>query len=144
MRSLTTNTDGNHIIILSACRSGCSEDENFQRTNALQQRLEAMRLIGDIAGFARAVGVWKGEQEESFVVLFEPNRHPRAAFQLMNLARGYEQDAILLADADRNAMILPICGPDCGGPIGRLRQAYPGEQLPDGYTLLNGVPYVCK
>lgn len=144
MRSLTTNPGSMHVIILSAERSHLSSERNFQRTSDLQKRLEAMRFMGAIAGYARAVGVWKGEQEESFVVLFEPNRHPMAVSQLMHLARGYEQDAILLADADRNAMILPICDPDCGGPIGKLRQAYPGEQLPDGYTLLNGAPYVCK
>lgn len=144
MRSLTTNTGGNHIIILSACRSGCSEDENFHRTNALQQRLEAMRMLGDIANYRRAVGVWKGEQEESFVILYDPIRHPLAATQLVHIARGYAQDGILMADADRNAQLVPVCDPECIGALGKLQQAYPGESLPDGYTLLNGVPYVCK
>lgn len=144
MRSLNTNPTQHHVIIMSAERGRFSHDENFQRTNNLQKRLEAMRLIGDVAGFARAVGVWRGQQEESFVVLYDPIRHPMAAAQLVQIARGYEQDSILMADADRNAMILPICDPDCGGSIGKLRQAYPGEPLPDGYTVLKGVVYVCK
>lgn len=144
MRSLTTNPGSLHVCILSAERSSLSPDRNFQRTNGLQQRLEAMRLLGDIAGFARAVGVWRGQQEESFVVLYDPIRHPMAAAHLVQLARGYQQDSILMADASRDAMILPICDPDCGGAIGKLRQLYPGEPLPDGYTILNGVVYICK
>lgn len=72
----------------------------------------------DAGGCARAVGVWKGEQEEqeeSFVVLFNPIRHPLAAMQLVHIARGYEQDGILMADADRNAQLVPVCDPDCIG-----------------------------
>lgn len=144
MRSLSTNPGPLHVIILSAERSNLSEDGNFRRTNDLQSRLESMRLLGDIAGFARAVGVWRGHQEESFVVLYDPIRHPMAASHLVQLARAYQQDSILMADASRDAMILPICDPDCGGAIGKLRQLYPGEPLPDGYTILKGVVYICK
>lgn len=144
MRSLSTNPGSLHVIILSAERSSLCSELNFQRTNDLQKRLEAMRLLGDIAGFARAVGVWRGQQEESFVVLYDPIRHPMAAAHLVQLARAYQQDSILMADASRDAMILPICDPDCGGAIGKLRQLYPGEPLPDGYTILKGVVYICK
>lgn len=144
MRSLTTNPTQHHVIIMSAERERFSHDENFQRTNELQQRLEAMRLMGDISGFARAMGVWQGTTEESFVILYDPIRHPIAAMQLLHIARGYEQDGVLMADADRNALLLPVCDPECGGVLGKLRQAYPGEPLPDGYTVLNGIAYVCK
>lgn len=144
MRSLTTNPGSIHVIILSAERQRLDSEENFQRTKDLQKRLETMCFMGAIAGFARAVGVWRGQQEESFVVLYDPIRHPLAAAQLVHMARGYEQDSILMADADRNAQLVPICDPDCTGALGKLRQAYPGEPLPDGYTLLNGVAYICK
>lgn len=144
MRSLTTNPGVNHIVILSAERAELDTDENIDRTEELEQRLGAMKFLGEIAGFSRALGFWKGESEESFVVVYDPCKHPLAATQLMHMARGYGQDGILMADADRNALLLPVCDPECGGPLGKLRQAYPGEPLPDGYTLLNGVAYVCK
>lgn len=144
MRSLTTNPGSLHVIILSAERAELDADENFYRSSDLQNRLEAMRLLGDIAGFARALGVWKGKYEESFVVTYDPCKNPLAASQLVNLARSYRQDGILMADADRNAQLVPVCDPACTGALGKLRQAYPGEPLPDGYTKLNGVPYVCK
>lgn len=144
MRSLTTNPGQLHVIIMSAERARFDSDENFFRTNALKRRLEAMRRMGDISGFARAMGVWQGTTEESFVILYDPIRHPFAAMQLVHIARGYEQDGILMADADRNAQLVPVCDPECTGALGKLRQLYPGEQLPDGYTILNGVHYVCK
>lgn len=144
MRSLNTNPTQHHIIIMSAERGRFSPSENRSRTEELHQRLETMVLMGDISAFACALGVWRGEQERSFVILYDPIRHPFAAMQLLHIARGYEQDGILVADADRNAMLLPVCDPDCTGALGKLRQAYPGEPLPDGYTKLNGVAYVCK
>lgn len=131
------------LVILSACRSDRTDSENRTRTGELARRLECLRRFGDIADYYPAQGVWQGEHEESFVAAYDAAVHHNAAAALVEIAQGYEQDCILFVDSMRNARLVPACDPDCRGELGRFQQAMPGAHLPDGYTVLNGVPHIC-
>lgn len=131
------------LVILSACRSGRTDAENRNRTGELARRLECLRRFGDIAEFYPAQGVWQGEHEDSYVVAYDTQIHHNAAYALVEIAQGYEQDCVLFVDAMRNARLIPACDPDCGELLGTFRQAMPGEALPNGYTVLNGIPHIC-
>lgn len=143
MRSINTINPGLNIIIISAERDNRSKRENLTRTAALHQKLATMKALGSVTAYARATGVWQGTQEASFVVAFDPKTWLGVVEELVKIAHEFEQECILLADENRNAELVPVCNPDCTGPLGTLRALRPGEALPDGYTVLNGVKYVC-
>lgn len=143
MRSIDTLNPGLNIIIISAERSNRDARENRANTEDLHQRLASMRAIGSVTAYARATGVWQGEEEASYVVAYDPKKWLGVVDELVRIARNYGQECILLADAERNAELVPVCNPDCTGPLGKLRALRPGEAMPDGYTVLNGVKYIC-
>lgn len=100
------------IVIMSAEVKGLSPFQNSYRTEQMAM------WLGEVGLAWKAVeGVWNGTKEMSFVVTY---RTDEELGQLIDLAKLYDQEAILYADQERNAYLLRQVGPSSVDSIGKL------------------------
>jgi hypothetical protein len=122
------------VIILSAEIIGLSKDENAKRTTTLKHCLEDCNLT-----FNESIGVYKGKEEKSFVVL--PNNEDEAQgvkdFAFIN----FNQESVLVQDSNQEAYLEYANGTT--ERLGRLSQVPQAiAQAEESYTILNGKYYI--
>lgn len=91
--------------IISAQLASLSEGVNKTRTDALRRELEDRGL-----NFKQVQGKYKDNEEDSFVVVQSGNNELRSLLE--ELASDFEQESILLIDANRAAWLLYSSGED--------------------------------
>ena len=121
------------VIILSAELAGLSKDANEKRTNTLKNCLTDCNLT-----FNEGIGVYKGKEEVSFVVI--PNNEDEIQaledFAFLN----FNQESYLYQDANQEAYLVFNNGTH--QQLGRLSQVPQAiAQAEDNYTILNGEYY---
>jgi len=84
----------NNIIIFSVFQKDVSEDANYMNTIKVESMLKRTNIP-----FKAVQGVYKGTKEESFIIDL---KYINAA---MELARHYNQESILVIDANSNATL---------------------------------------
>ena len=124
------------VIILSAERSENRHEKNRQLTENLDACLSDCNF-----NYSRAIGVYEGNEESSFVVL---PKNEDELNTLKNLAfKSFGQESILYQDANGKAYLL--FSDNSEKSIGKLRQVNPTliEKL-ENYTILNGKVYTTE
>lgn len=122
------------VIILSAELSGLSKEANEKRTNTLRNILEDCNLT-----FNDSIGVYKGKEEKSFVVL--PNNDEEIQgikeFAFLN----FDQESYLYQDSNQEAYLVFNNGTH--QQLGRLSEVPQAiAQAEENYTILNGKYYI--
>lgn len=121
------------VVILSAEKSNLDRINNGKRTMLLEQ------MILDIGlNFEPALGVYKGSEERSFVVVINNNTDLET---LKSFAfKNFEQESILYQDSNQEAYLITNGGDVI--QLGKLTNV-PREVATrqDGYTLMNGQYY---
>lgn len=122
------------VIIISAERSDCGAVENDQRTRILKGCVTDINLP-----FSEALGVYKGKEEISLVVLVK-NQHDIDALKGFAF-KNFDQESILYTDANSEAYLFFNDGKT--EQLGRLLQV-PKEQAikQDNFTILNDEYYI--
>lgn len=124
------------VVILSAESTKISDDANNQRTTILESLLLDLNLA-----FNRALGVYNGNSEASFVVLVNSEEEIEA---LKGFAfKNFDQESILLQDANQEASLLFANG--TSERLGRLTQV--SEEIAkthNNFTLMNGQYYITQ
>lgn len=126
----------NQVIILSAEKSENRHEKNRQLT----ENLDACLSDCDF-NYSRAIGVYEGSEESSFVVL---PKNEDELNTLKNLAfKSFGQESIFYQDANGKAYLL--FSDNSEKSIGKLRQVNPKliEKL-ENYTILNGKVYTTE
>jgi hypothetical protein len=93
------------FLILSAERPDWLRDSNKVRTDTLRGQLEARELA-----FREVEGCYDGKCEASFLVLAPTAELGKEYRLVLQLARRYGQEAVLLVDANRMAHLVRIHG----------------------------------
>lgn len=121
------------VIILSANQN----DNNHERNRQLHQNLKACL---DDCGFTSkdAIGVYKGQEEDSLVVLVNNQTDIETVKDFA--FKSFNQESILYQDANQEAYLLYQDGTT--EQLGRLEQVNPKlvETL-DSYTVMDGRVY---
>ena len=80
------------FAIISACKSDLSDEENFCRTQELEDDIRKSQL-----GYESVVGRYMGEDEVSFLIPYNPTIDKTAFYKtILNLAAKYNQDSVLI------------------------------------------------
>ena len=126
------------VIILSAERTENTPERNRQLTENLAQSLQELGLNNQ-----RALGVFNGEEQTSFVTIVKNEVEIDAVKALaMNPVGhgGFGQDAILYQDANQEAYLIDKAGNTI--QLGRLIEVNKKEiEVLENYTILNGRVY---
>jgi len=126
------NTDKKFTIILSAYQAGGSLEASMLNTELLAQQLDTL------AEYSRAVGVYMGEPEQSFVVT--TNSSSKLA-QIKRLAFDeYKQECVLVRQNHKRE--ISIVYPDKSEMIGKhfnLSLTQPKQSY--SYTVVAGTDY---
>ena len=125
-----------NVVILSAELNTVTNESNRQRTLNLEACLQECGF-----SFNKAKGYYKGDLEDSFVVLPKNQDEIEA---LKDFAfKNFKQESILLQDSNGRAILVYSDGKN--EDIGRLRQVNPKlVDTLDSYTVLNGVLYTTE
>lgn len=122
------------VVILSAERSELGAAENLNRTNILRGCIDDIGLK-----FSQAIGVYKGKEEMSFVVLINTldDIENLKSFAFNN----FDQESVLYQDANQEAYLL--FGDGTEQRLGVLERTNKDDAIiRDAYTILNGEYYV--
>lgn len=124
------------VVILSAETLNATVEGNRQRTETLRGCLQDCNM-----NFSQAVGVYKGKEETSFVVVVRDEEEIEAlkGFAFLN----FNQESILLQDANQEAYLVFNDGET--QRLGRLEQVSKEVATKeDAYTILNGQYYITR
>ena len=75
-------------------------------TNKDTERAEIVKAVPGAAGVAETVGAYKGQENRSWLVLLKLNHEAEQIQRLIELARVYRQESILVVDEDRKASLV--------------------------------------
>lgn len=127
------------MVVLSAYRADRSEHENERSMFNLEDQIssESRRFQYD-----KAQGVYKGEHEPALAVQCSDFTD---VGMLLQWAREYSQESILLVDARGKAFLL-YCEDSRLEPLGNIYTHHVKEygepaQVPNSYTVMNGIMY---
>ena len=131
----TITTDRKYTVILSAYLASNTPLQNLLFTSRLKDMLQLSYHVNPI----EAVGVYKGEGEQSFVI------HTNSAHKMGDIKRlgleMYGQDSVLVSNNRKHDIQLHMSDATTVH-IGHTFRGYTG--VPDGcqaYTVLNGTDY---
>lgn len=124
------------VVILSAELSTKSFESNRQRTQTLEGILQDLHL-----SYNKATGVYKGSQEDSFVVIVNSELDIEV---LRDFAfKNFDQESILVQDANQEAYLLYQDGTT--QRLGVLEQATKEvATAQDSYTIMNDNYYITR
>tara|TARA_R100000951_G_C2540004_1_gene149083 strand:+ start:78 stop:488 length:411 start_codon:yes stop_codon:yes gene_type:complete len=124
------------VVILSAELAGLSRKENDKRSNTLEHCLQDCNL-----NFNEAIGVYKGKEEKSFVVIVNNEDEAQGVKEFAFL--NFNQESVLVQDANQEAYL--EFGDGSSQRLGIL-SLVPKEiaQVEDNYTILNGEYYITQ
>mgnify|MGYP000863609100 CR=1 FL=1 len=126
------------VIILSAERTENTPERNRQLTENLAQSLQDLNLNAQ-----RALGVFNGEEQTSFVAIVKNEAEIDAVKDLAMKPvgfGGFGQDAVLYQDANQEAYLIDKSGGTI--QLGRLVEVNKKEiEVLESYTILNGRVY---
>lgn len=122
------------VIILSAEQDGLCPVENQHRTRILKHCLEDCNL-----SFGESVGVYKGREEASFVVIINNDAEKQA---LQDFAfKNFNQESVLYQDANQEAYLIFNDGTE--QRLGRLEEVSRETALKhDAFTHFNDKYYL--
>jgi len=128
----------NHAILISAYTADNSDKDNASETQVLEAAI--MGIISAVPGasYARAVGVYQGETEKSFMVVFPNYEAPVMRKVFTSLSEDFNQECILYVGDKGAASLENFNG---SKTIGRF---LPSTATNGDCTIVNGNTYVVK
>lgn len=105
---------------------------------ARELRLIRDALCSDTHMVKVANGCYKGQRETSYLVQIETQCD---YLKLMQLARDFNQESIMLVDNERQAQLM-YCDNEAVEPLGRWKEVMNGAPAPDSFTEIDGRVFV--
>jgi len=129
-----------NLVILSACRTENTVEENADNTRLLSDMLTAFRCH-----YASAIGQHNGELESSFVIKIYPPIEAGLKF-IENLAFRFHyktrQESILLVDSQDEAVLIYADGST--QPLGRFKETPSQHVGTQDYTQIGDRYFTCE